>query len=1135
MRRVLCVFALALAACNADGRRVPTCAPDCSAKSCGDDGCGGSCGDCPVKSPVCLDASTLRTYASTCGGDAACRATHADAKCPNGCARGACVGGGGCTPGASCTVPGECLLGVTVCEGGKGTCVAKPAPDGTACGGGRSCEGGQCVACKQGAACQPTDPCRTGTLDCVSGTPVCNAGGSALDGTPCGANGEVCSGGACSACTAGKACTPDSPCRVGQTSCASGQSSCADTGVSLADGTSCGGGQSCFGGVCASCTEGASCVPDGAPCDVGALSCSGGTPTCVDRFTPQPDGASCGPGDVCFNGGCGACSAGTACVPPSAPCHTGVVACDTGLPACADEGAGLADGTACGASMVCSGGACISCTEGAACAPANPCHAGATSCASGAPTCADSGSALGDGAPCGAGQVCRGGSCVACAAGAGCTPSNPCHVGVVACDTGVPVCADTFSPLGDGTTCGSNAICNSGACEVCAAGVACTPSNPCHAGAVACRAGVSSCVDTGNAIANGAACGFDQVCDGGSCVTCYAGASCRSSNACHVGVYSCATGVQACLDTGTPSFDGTSCGADKVCRSGLCATCGGGGACTEGAPACQAGVYACPSGPKSCGPPYTPIADLTVCGTNEICLGGGCASCINNAACKPANPCHTGYLTCNGSAAATCTDAGGTQPDGLSCGMGQVCRSGGCQSGCFIGGVVRAPGDVNPQNPCETCQPAKSTTSYTPLADGTLCGAASGCERDRCVAGCVVGGTFYVDQTVNPANPCQACRTAASATAWTTLQKFGAPRNTSMPDNVDSFVLADFNANGKPDYAALDHTGQRVMISLDGSSAIATYPSGGALLGTRLVAAQLDRDHRTDLVAFPATDSKTLAVLFDDGQGGLQAPTYFQVAATASQIDDVIAADLEGNGWPDLVVADNSGVVWVMKNLQNGHFAPGVATQTGASVQRLAAGDFNGDGKLDIAAVLYKTGNFGPTYVLAPLNGNGDGTLQPATQELALTSGNEFVHNLAVGDVNGDGVDDLVAPGGTTSSGWDNTYGFQVHLALGGKTGMTLPRSGALGGAADWPGGVALGDFNGDGKLDIAVGGYYNANVYVYLGAGQGAFGAPTAFPTSGLNGNGLYAVDTNGDGKLDLVYGLQSSDAYAVLPNVCP
>jgi hypothetical protein len=176
----------------------------------------------------------------------------------------------------------------------------------------------------------------------------------------------------------------------------------------------------------------------------------------------------------------------------------------------------------------------------------------------------------------------------------------------------------------------------------------------------------------------------------------------------------------------------------------------------------------------------------------------------------------------------------------------------------------------------------------------------------------------------------------------------------------------------------------------------------------------------------------------------------------------------------------------------------------------VAVGDFNRDGKLDIVATNYSG--------VSVLLGNGDGTFQPA-QNLALPLG-QISQSLAVGDLNGDGKLDLVVTGTTGYFGPYGGYGppsgaNYVNVLLGNGDGTFSDASTVQipSGSEQQP--VALGDFNGDGKLDVVT--RATNGVAVLLNNGNGTFAAPTTFATAG-NPQSVAVGDFNGDGKLDLV-----------------
>jgi hypothetical protein len=181
---------------------------------------------------------------------------------------------------------------------------------------------------------------------------------------------------------------------------------------------------------------------------------------------------------------------------------------------------------------------------------------------------------------------------------------------------------------------------------------------------------------------------------------------------------------------------------------------------------------------------------------------------------------------------------------------------------------------------------------------------------------------------------------------------------------------------------------------------------------------------------------------------------------------------------------------------------PVLPFSAGVDPNAVVVGDFNGDGKLDVASA-----NFGSTALGAPscvsvLFGNGDGTLQLPT---CIPTGAGTIA-LAAGDFNGDGKQDLIAVNLTGDS-------VSVLLNNGNSTFQTPINTGV----GTSPSAVAVGDFNKDGKLDVAVANASNNNVNVLIGKGDGTFQSPVSYATGSLP-DAIFSADLNNDGKLDLV-----------------
>ena len=176
----------------------------------------------------------------------------------------------------------------------------------------------------------------------------------------------------------------------------------------------------------------------------------------------------------------------------------------------------------------------------------------------------------------------------------------------------------------------------------------------------------------------------------------------------------------------------------------------------------------------------------------------------------------------------------------------------------------------------------------------------------------------------------------------------------------------------------------------------------------------------------------------------------------------------------------------------------------GTGAWGVAVADLNGDGKMDI--VVPNSIDVGTVSILL---GNGDGTLKA---HVDYPSGGRGPLWVGVGDLNGDGSLDLVVSN-------FNRYGSSSTVSvLLGKGDGTFSVGGSYTTGPDPHEGV-LADFNGDGKLDLALTIQDSRNIWVFLGNGDGTFQPYVSFATP-FGPTNLIAGDFNDDGKLDLAHG---------------
>lgn len=245
-----------------------------------------------------------------------------------------------------------------------------------------------------------------------------------------------------------------------------------------------------------------------------------------------------------------------------------------------------------------------------------------------------------------------------------------------------------------------------------------------------------------------------------------------------------------------------------------------------------------------------------------------------------------------------------------------------------------------------------------------------------------------------------------------------------------------------------------------------------------------------------------------------------------------VTADFNGDGKLDLATLNGDGSVSVLLGNGDGTFQPpailnpslaAILNLTGTvSVTTLgiATGDFNGDGKLDIAVYNGASGSSsGSGSALSVFPGFGDGTFgTPISTTSSASTGTIFTF-LVAADFNADGILDLLAPTGTAGA---------LQVWTGNGDGTFTAASSPINAPSGINNGArpAVGDFNGDGKLDVGLAYGTSAGnqvLAVALGNGDGTFGVPTAIETlPGFLGDThvqVAAADFDENGILDLAF----------------
>jgi Ca2+-binding RTX toxin-like protein len=335
---------------------------------------------------------------------------------------------------------------------------------------------------------------------------------------------------------------------------------------------------------------------------------------------------------------------------------------------------------------------------------------------------------------------------------------------------------------------------------------------------------------------------------------------------------------------------------------------------------------------------------------------------------------------------------------------------------------------------------------------------------------------------------------------------------TRNPDGYNELTIGDFNGDGQPDALLPNRNVKTADVVLSdgkgGFNAETTIAWDG--LGSSLVVIDVNNDGKTDLVSIqnnPAAVS--VAVALGNGSGDFSASTTF--AATIGYANSMVVDDFNGDSKADVFVSSGDNAIL----LGNGDGSFKAPTKVEGNFGIVKAGDFNGDNKRDIVGINRNS--------ISLTLGKGDGSFESQTTfAIEGLAKDASLESIAVGDFNSDGKPDLIVGTSLITPKTDTTPAITTTgvsvLLNNGSGGFSTKTSFTT--AEDLQS-IAVGDFNGDGKADIATSEISPSSdakltgTFIRLNDGSGGFGSPMQVSSSWTRE--LSASDFNKDGKADL------------------
>ena len=300
----------------------------------------------------------------------------------------------------------------------------------------------------------------------------------------------------------------------------------------------------------------------------------------------------------------------------------------------------------------------------------------------------------------------------------------------------------------------------------------------------------------------------------------------------------------------------------------------------------------------------------------------------------------------------------------------------------------------------------------------------------------------------------------------------------------------DFNGDGVVDVAIAGSIGTEVSVALGSSSGtlnpIVTYSTGLGATASAFAAGDVNNDGIFDFVASAGTN---FSVMIGNADGSFRAGVTFSNGGTGGSLTSIVIGDFDSDGKADIAGVGSLSVMGttIYRGNGNGTFAFGQIISDTAIPDNIKTGDLNGDGIQDL---IYQS-----TSNVSFLIGNGNGTFKrPASFSFVSTT-----YGVDIADFNGDGLSDILIAQSDPLILLSNGNGTFKVSAIQNSLGIYS----------------VAGDFNGDGYTDISTNS--STQLQTFFGNGDGTFRAQISYTAASTFGSNTTAVDLNSDGVMDL------------------